>query len=221
MTTDYQRQGETNVQATASNLFRAAGAAAAVAGICFALVGVFHPANVASSVTTPVWIVVHILALAMSFFGILGVTGLYVRQAEPSGWLGLVGYLMLSVWFAIVIGFTFVEIFILPAMASASPAFVEGFVGVFTGAASEIDFGTLPTIWGISGILYLLGGVLFGVATFRAGVFPKWAGALLAVGTALGPTAILFPPSLTGFVAIPVGIAIAWLGYALWSERRA
>jgi hypothetical protein len=192
-----------------------------VAGLSYAVVGVFHPANVLASVTAPRWAIVHIFALAMSFFGMFGMTGLYVRQVEESGWLGLIGYLMLTTWFAMVLGFTFVEIFILPIMATVSPPFVEGFVGMFTGTPSTIDLGALPTLWTISGPLYLLGGLVFGVATFRAGVFPRWAGALLAVGTIAGPAAILFPPDLVGLVAVPVGIALAWLGYALWSERRA
>jgi hypothetical protein len=209
------------VQITTSGLFRAAGLAALVAGICYAIVGVFHPANVAASVVTPAWTIVHILALAMSFFGLLGLTGLFTRQAQRAGWLGLLGYLMLSLWFTIVMGFTFVEIFILPASAASAPEFVESCVGMFSGTAGSVDLGILPTVWNISGPLYILGGLLFGIATFRAGVLPRWAGALLAVGTALGPAAILFPPDYVGTVAVPVGIAFVWLGYALWSERAA
>jgi hypothetical protein len=205
---------------TASHLFRLAGLAAVVAGLSFAVVGVFHPANVIASVTTPRWAIVHVFALAMSFFGMFGMTGLYARQVEESGWLGLIGYLMLTTWLAIVMGFTFVESFILPTMATMFPVFVEGFVGMFTNTASTVDLGLLPTMWAISGPLYLLGGVIFGIATFRAGIFPRWAGILLAVGTAAGPAAILFPPDFVGLVAVPVGVALAWLGYALWSERR-
>jgi hypothetical protein len=40
-----------------------------------------------------------------------------------------------------------------------------------------------------------------------------------------GPLAIimvaLLPHQLERLAAIPMGIALAWLGYALWSERRA
>jgi hypothetical protein len=206
---------------TASHLFRLAGLAAVIAGLSYAVLGVFHPANVIASVTIPAWTIVHIFALALCFFGFFGLTGLYTRQVEQSGWLGFIGYLVLTLWLAMVMGFTFIEVFILPILASASPAFVEGFVGMFTGTPSSIDLGALPTIWAISGPLYLLGGIVFGIATFRAGVFPRWAGVLLAVGTAAGPAAILFPPDYVGLVAVPVGIALAWLGYALWSESRA
>jgi hypothetical protein len=194
---------------------------AIVAGICYVLVGVFHPLNIPASVTTPQWAIVHVLAMAMSFFGLLGMAGLYARQAEKTGWLGLVGYLVLSLWLALILGFTFVEVFILPIVATVAPTFVAGWLGMFTGTASEIDLGALPIVWTISGPIYILGGLLFGIATFRAGILPRWAGILLAVGTTIGPVAILFPPELQPKVAVPVGLALAWLGYALWSERRA
>lgn len=205
---------------TASGLYRLAGLAAILAGISYAIVGLFHPANVSESVTTSAWSIVHIFVFALCILGPIGLTGLYVRQARESGWLGLIGYLMLVLWLAIVMGFTFVEVFVLPIMASVSPAFVEGFLGMFTGSPSTIDLGTMPVIWQVSGPLYMLGGLLFGIATFRAGILPRWAGALLGAGTALAPTAILFPPSLTGAIAVPVGVALAWLGLALWSEQR-
>src|ERR1700690_3185612 len=99
------------MQITNANLIRWAGISAIVAGICYVLVGVFHPLNIASSVITPRWMIVHVLATAMSFFGLLGIAGLYARQAEKSGWLGLAGYLLFSLWLALILGFTFVEVF--------------------------------------------------------------------------------------------------------------
>jgi hypothetical protein len=90
---------------------------------------------------------------------------------------------------------------------------------MFTGTSSTIDLGGLPLLWTLTGPIYILGGLLFGIATFRAGILPRWAGALLAVGCVLGPAAILLPLDLQPKVAIPVGAALAWLGYALWSTR--
>jgi hypothetical protein len=43
---------------------------------------------------------------------------------------------------------------------------------------------------------------------------------LLAVGTVIGPLAALVPLEWQPKVAVPVGIALIWLGYALWSEPR-
>jgi hypothetical protein len=206
---------------TASSLIRWAGLSAMVAGMFYVLVGLFHPPNVLSSVTTTQWAIVHVLAIAMCFFGILGMVGLYAKQAEKSGWLGLAGFLLFSLWFAFILGFSFVETFILPSLATEAPKVVDGFLGMFTSTASEINLGILPTIWTLTAPLYVLGGLLFGIATFRAGILPRWAGGLFVIGTALAPVAALLPLEHQPKVAVPVGIALAWLGYALWSERRA
>jgi hypothetical protein len=156
----------------------------------------------------------------MCFFGLFGLAGLYIRQAEKSGWLGLIGFVMLSLWFAIVLGFSFVEAFMLPSFATVLPAFVNGWMGIFNSTPSEINLGILPTLWTLAAPLYLLGGLLFGIATFRAGILPRWAGLLLAAGTILTPVAAFLPLDLQPKIAVPVGLALVWLGYALWSERR-
>jgi len=205
---------------TNENLIRLAGLSALIAGICYVLVGIFHPANVASSVTTTRWEIVHVLACAMSFFGVLGMAGLYARQAVKTGWLGLVGYILLSLWLVLIMGFSFVEASILPHVATALPAFVQAWMGMFNGPAGKFDLGVLPTIWTLTGLVYILGGLLFGIATFRAGILPRWAGALLALSTVLAPIAGLLPNASQPKVAVPMGLALAWLGYALWSERR-
>ena len=182
---------------------------------------VFCASAIASSVTSTRWLVVHVLACAMSFFGLLGVTGLYLRQAVKSGWLGLAGYLLFSFWLVLIMGFSFVEAFVLPRIAHTAPGFVRSWMGMFTGPKGTYDMGALPAMWTLSAPVYILGGVLFGIATWRAGILPRWAGALLAVGTALAPVASQLPNASQPKVAVPVGLALLWLGYALWSERRA
>jgi len=205
---------------TNENLMRLAGLSALLAGVCYVLVGIFHPANVPASVTTTRWQAVHIIACAMSVFGVLGMAGLYAKQAVRTGWLGLLGYVLLSAWFVLIMGFSFVEAFVLPHVASAVPGFVQAWMGMFNGPSGAFDLGALPTIWTLTAPVYILGGLTFGIATFRAGIFPRWAGALLAVSTALAPVAALLPNASQPKTAIPMGIALVWLGFALWSEPR-
>lgn len=206
---------------TASTLMRLAGGSAVLAGLCLIIIGMFHPLNVPESVTTAAWVNVHIFAFALGFLGLFGMAGLYARQAEKSGWLGLTGFLLFTTWMALVSGFSFVEAVVLPRLATGYPAFVEGFLGIFSGAPSQVDFGILPTLSKMADIMYLLGPLLFGIATFRAGVLPRWAGALFIAGSVLAPVAALaIPPEYQARVMIPNGLAMAWLGFALVFERQ-
>jgi hypothetical protein len=212
---------EGKMKITASKLIRWAGLSAMVAGIIFVIIQPIHPLDVLSSVTTDRWVIIQSLKTAMCLFGLLGLAGLYARQVKEAGWLGLAGYLLFSLFFAHTIAFAFTEAFILPQLATAAPTFVESFLGIFNGNPGEMDLGALPALYAVAGFGYVLGGLLFGIATFRAGILPRWAAGLLAGGTLL-PIFLssLVPHPLDRTFAVPVGIALAWLGYALWSERR-
>jgi hypothetical protein len=213
---------ESKMKITSSKLIRWAGLAAMGTGILFIAVQTIHPLDVLSSVTTTRWAITHYLSLAMDILGLLGIAGLYARQVEKSGWLGLAGYLLFSLFYALSMAFHFAEAFISPVLATEAPKFVEGFLGIVTGAHSEISLGTLPAVYKLTGIAgYLLGGVLFGIATLRASILPRWAGGLLAFGTLLPLlTSSLVHHPFDRILAVPIGLAMTWLGYALWSERR-
>jgi hypothetical protein len=204
-------------------LTRASGIAAMAAGMLFIVIQTIHPLDVLSSVTTARWAIVHYLGFAMCLLGLIGVTGIYARQVGEVGWLGLIGYLLLSLFYALTMAFQFVEAFVSPLLATVAPTFVEGFLGIPSGHASEISLGALPTLYMLTGFVgYVLGGLLFGIATFRAGILPRWAGGLLAAGVVLPLLgSSLVPHPFDRIFAVPVGLAVAWLGYALWAERRA
>lgn len=208
------------MQPTAAKLIRWAGLSAMVAGLFYVVVGLFHPVETLASVTTTRWLIVHALATAMCFFGPLGLVGLYARQVKEAGWLGLTGYLLLTLFYALTAPFTFAEVFLLPPSASAAPMFVESYLGMFNGHPGAMNLGILATVYTLSGVIYILGGLLFGIATIRAGVLPRWVAALLALGTGLSPAAAVLPEAHKALVAVPMGLALAWLGYSLWSERR-
>ena len=217
-------QAKTSIKAsktkiTTSTLSRLAGVSAMIAGLCFLVIGMFHPVNEPSAVNAT-WVNVHIAATALGFFGLFGMAGLYARQVEESGWLGLIGFLLFTIWMTLVCGFSFVEAFILPKLVTESPAFIAGWMGLFSGFPRASDLGVLPTMWNISGPLYIFGPLLFGIATFRARVLPRWAGILLALNIVWVPLGAIVSPAYQPKIMIPVGLALAWLGYALFSERR-
>ncbi|MGM0883680.1 MAG: hypothetical protein ACQEXQ_21935 [Bacillota bacterium] len=211
---------ERKMRITALNLIRWAGLAAMLAGILFIVIQPIHPPENLSSVTTGAWAIIHYLTIAMSLFGLLGIAGIYARQVQEAGWLGLAGFLMFSLFWVATTAFTFVEAFILPILATDAPKFTEGFLGIFSGSASEVNLGALPAAAPLAGGLYILGGLLLGIATLRAGILPRRAAALLAFAAVSTLASSLFPHPLDRILAVPMGLALAWLGYALWSERQ-
>ena len=116
--------------------------------------------------------------------------------------------------------FVFAEAFVLPRLAGSVPEFVDALLGISYGHTGGVDLGLVPTLYSVVGISYMLGGLLFGIATFRAGVLPRLPAALLAIAAALTPLAALLPHAEQRYAAIPVALALAWLGYALFSEPR-
>ncbi len=209
------------MQTTPSTLIRWAGLSAVVAGIIFAGIQPIHPPDVVASVTTTAWAIITPLKTAMCLLFLFGIAGLYARQANEAGRLGVAGVLLFSLSWALQTAFVFAETFILLLLATAVPAFVDGVLGISHGRVSEVDLGALPALYALVGILYMLGGLVFGIATYRAGVLPRRAAGLLAVTATLTPLAALLPHHIQRFAAVPMGLALAWLGFALWSERRA
>lgn len=212
---------ESKTRISIAALMRLAGFSALLAGLGIVVLGMFHPANEPAYVTTPTWIIVHIIAASLGFFGVLGLAGLYARQVEKAGWLGLIGFLLFSGWMTLVGFFSFIEAAVLPQLASQYPPFVTGLMAMLNGLPSQVNLGPLPTIWNISTPMLILGSLLFAVATFRAGILPRWAAVLLALGTMMIPVGALLPTELRAMIImVPMGIGVAWMGYALLTERR-
>lgn len=80
------------MRVTSTSLFRLAALAAVVAGALFAGIQFIHPDDDVATVTTGAWALVAALTFVMALAGLVGVTGLYLRQVERSGLLGLIGY---------------------------------------------------------------------------------------------------------------------------------
>ena len=220
-TTINEKQNESKMKPTTTNLIRWAGLSAMVAGIIFAGIQPIHPPDVLASVNTSAFIIITALKTVMCIFGIFGIAGLYARQVEKTGWLGLAGYLLLTVFYAVQMCFAFAEPLILPLLTTVAPTFVESVMGMSSGAGGPMNLGAFATIYSLLPAVYLLGLLLFGTAIFRAAILPRWAGALLALsGPLAGIMVALLPHQLERFAAVPMGIALVWLGYALFAERR-
>jgi hypothetical protein len=209
------------MKVTSSKLIRLAGLAAMLAGVLFIVIQTIHPADILSSVTTGRWAFVHYLSIAMCLLGLLGITGIYAKQVDKAGWLGLAGYLMFSLFYALTMCFQFIEAFISPLLPNEAPKVVESFLALASGSVGEMNLGALAAVYTLVGVLYMLGGLLFGIATFRAGILPRMAAGLFTSGGAVSALVVsLFPHPFDRLAAVPFGLGLAWLGYSLWSARR-
>ena len=135
----------------------------------------------------------------------LGLPTLYARQANAAGWVGLAGYALLTAGIVLIL---------LYAGGSLADPY-------FTMRASVTAFAL-----GLAAILRLL---LTGIATVRAGVYPRWsgylllgAGAVFCLGFLAAETLPPWAAAITGSV-LPLLLAASFvaLGVALWrAEAR-
>ena len=107
-----------------------------------------------------------------------------------------------------------------PATLAARSYDVEDVIAVGTGGTATGDIGAFGTINQVQGIAYLAGGLLFGIALYRAHVLARWAAVLLAVGGVVSAALSVMPDAFYRLLAYPNGIAMIGLGYSLWSTAR-
>src|SRR4028118_1874827 len=155
-------------------LLRQTGLLAMAAGVSTFPSPILHPDDPKSAA----WVPVHRLYFATLIAVLLVLVGIFVRQLPRSGRLGLAGFLT--------------------AFVGTSMMLLEGREHLFS---HDFGQGTPVGLWQLitTSLIFSVGYVLLGVAIYRAGVQPRGAGVLLAVG---GPVVAFSPP--IGILAVPV-----------------
>lgn len=153
----------------------------------------------------------RLLSIVLLLWALIGIYG---RQSRAAGTFGLWAFVVVFLGTALIVGNTWAEVFVWPTLAQVAPDMLLG--SGFSAEASPYMSAGLTLSFPLFGI----GLILFGVATFRAGVYPRWAAVLLIVGIPvtmfLDPTAGTFQESIG---QILWGFAVAALGwYALKTE---
>jgi hypothetical protein len=205
---------------TASRLTQAAGVCAALAGAIFIGVNINHPHVDLASITTTEVVLRNSLKVLMCALAVAGITGMYLSQVRRNGVLGLIGYLVFAAGYLLIMSTTFVTAYVLPSIADTDPAYVEDVIAAFTGGTATGDIGALGPINQLQGFAYLAGGLVFGIALYRARVLARWAAVLLAVGGIVSAALAVMPDAFYRLLAYPNGIAMLALGYSLWSTAR-
>src|SRR5215207_2551259 len=133
--------------------------------------------------------------------------GIYGPQSRAAGTFGLWTFVFVFLGTALAVGNTWAEVFVYPTLAQIAPDMLSG-AGFGTEAAAYMARGLT-----LSYPLFYLGLILFGAATFWAGVYPRWIAVLLIVSIPvtmfLDPTAGTFQesigPALWGFAVAAYG----------------
>jgi hypothetical protein len=193
---------------SSSYLIRWSGLAALVGGVL--LIGeniaefIFYGDQPESVVAlTNAWVILSVLALVGVVLIFLGLVGLYARQAEQTGTLGLVAFLVAFTGTAMLFGFAWAGAFVVPDLAEAVPDFLDA------PDAGILMVGVLLTFG-----LFALGWLLFGLASLQTKMLPRGSAVLLMVGAVLAFVLLFF--ELPFFIVV-FGAALAWMGYALWA----
>jgi hypothetical protein len=205
---------------TTTTLTRAAAVAAMAGGVLFIAVQVKHPLLDAPFTTTTEYAVRETAKIFMAVFSLVGITGIYLRQVRQSGVLGLIGYLVLGLGYLGIFSVQVVGVFVLPILATSQPDYVNDVLAVATHGTPVGDIGQVGILINGAGFAYIAGGIIFGIALFRARVLARWAAVLLSVGAVATVATSQLPELTQRLFAIPVSVALIGLGYSLWREQR-
>src|SRR5215208_4354307 len=145
----------------------------------------------------------RLLSILLLLWGLIGIYG---PQSRAAGTFGLWAFVVAFFGTALVAGNVWAEVFVYPTLAQVAPNVMSGSVTDFPSYLSAGLSLSLP--------LFGLGLSLCGVATIRAGVYPRWAAVLLIVSI---PVTMFLDPTPGSFQEsigqILLGIAIAALGW--------
>src|SRR5215208_872261 len=151
----------------------------------------------------------RLLSIVLLLWALIGIYG---PQSRAAGTFGLWTFVVVFLGTALIAANTWAEVFVYPTLAQVAP-------NAWSGSVMEVS-PYLAAGLTLSFPLFGIGLILFGVATIRAGVYPRWAAVLLIVSIPvtmfLDPTAGTFQESIG---QILWGFAVAALGF--YALRRA
>jgi hypothetical protein len=211
---------EPGMSITATGLTKAAGAAAAIAGAIFIAVQIKHPATGTFTTETTQWVARSCAKSVMAVLALAGITGMYLRQYRKTGVPGLVGYLLFAAGYLAMFSVEVIAAGVLPNLVHTEPAFVNDVVSAANGGSPKGDIGGLQMLFNFAGAGYILGGLAFGIALYRARILTRWAAALLALSTTATAALAVLPDSFNRPFAVPEGVALIGLGVSLWRNPR-
>ena len=192
-----------------SPLSKQAGPVAVIAGGLFALahLGQFLVADrsdLAAMMTDPIFVVFSAAYFLAFPLLLIALVVLYWRQAGQAGLFGAVAFCTALTGTVALAGDMWFDAFAVPWLVQVAPAVV----------GADRSGSLLMAGWLVSVVLFSLGWILFGLASFRSRAFPRALSIAVAVGGLVGFKAATAP------WGVALGLAVAAVGVWLIRQDR-
>jgi hypothetical protein len=164
-------------------------------------------------VTDKNWAFVNILGVSGSIIGLIGLVGIFYKGSDAFGTLGLIGFMLAFIGTVLLTGALLWDTVIWPILVSYDSAILDFQGPIYTSK-------TFVPFFVISGLVYSLGYIIFGIGLAKSGLFPPWAGIMLSVGAPLFGLGSMFGklqvyPRTLGITLF--SLALIWIGNILRS----
>jgi hypothetical protein len=205
---------------TTPRFVQTAGLCAAAGGAIFVGVQINHPPADVAHLLTPEVTVRMTAKVLFCALTLAGLAGMFIRHRHQFGRLGRVAYPLVSVGFLAMLVQECLIGYYLPTLAHSKPVYVQHVLNGAMAHGASNGIGAWQVLFLIAGMGYAIGGLLFGIALYRAGVLSRAASALFAYGTVSALSLAALPLSFSRPFAVPTGVALIGLGISLWRDQR-
>ena len=201
-----------------NELIRLSGLVAIINGVLLLGFGIlpdiFLPMNgpLLNWVNDSQWFMFNLCAFMLTVLTPLTMLGIYAKQIERVGKLGLIGFLLVYLGGMLYVGVQFDEAFTWPILAKHAPGLLDIKGSMFTDPAFSLAYMLMA-------ILFIPGLIIICIVTVRAKVLPKWGAVLLAVGGPFAYGGIMVPQILRASGAVLGAIGFIWLGIAIFNDK--
>lgn len=198
-------------------IIRWSGVVLALGGMLAALFWILHPEESVLLTDPAGYQTEHILDFLGLMLLIPGLTGLYARLVNRTGWLGLAGFIVTLLPLLVMMGISVVDMLIWPSIARVEPGLILTPEGEFN--QSSGPFAATISLIVPFALIGSIGFILLGVAIWRSQALPRPAGLLLAIS---GPLYLMGPGFVPHGVLVlnllvygPFAAAVVWLGLSI------
>ena len=196
-----------------ASLIKWSGLAALVAGVLLAALQPFEIYVILGgdqlpeeATTNNTWLVTHLLLLGAAMLLLLGLVGIHARQAEKTGRLGTIGFLLAFLGSALLAGWLWTETFVAPAVAEVAIEMLGG-----------EPRGTLAIGLALTFTLFGIGWLLFGLSGLLSKGQPLGGAVLIMLGAVLA-LVLAFAGVEAPIGTVLFGIGLIWVGYDVWAR---